>query len=353
MSSSAESDIEMDETSERPAADESTGKLKDRHRRRDKRRSSDELPLKKPKKKGKPSVNTKECIMLTVLTLFTFLAGMAGLILGIINISRATKLTGDISDIDIPEFPNVTKVGNFTIEGILFAENLLSLDDDGISIEGITINNGVISAPHVIVTNSSSLETDTIRERTANAGVTVDSVLLKDGTVQASQLTNDAAMTIGTTNTNSVVLQTNGAARVTISNTAINIPMLTASQLLATDASKNLVSVSFSGGSLPSTVVQRDVNGYITVAGTYSTAGTGASGVGHWNLKTTSDRWILGLIDTEAASNVGSNFAIWNHDNAGGVISKALSIVRASGAVNIASLTASQTVVTDASKKDR
>jgi ribosomal protein L12E/L44/L45/RPP1/RPP2 len=139
----------------------------------------------------------------------------------------------------------------------------------------VLANGNTTGATDIIVTAGQKITTDTIAETTAAAGVTIDSVLLKDDVVNATDIEVD---TISANNgTLAVTLGSTGVA--TIAQQPI-LSSLTASQAVFTDASKGLVSNAITGTgnvvmsaspTLTGTVTAATINA-TTLGGTLSTA---------------------------------------------------------------------------------
>jgi len=139
----------------------------------------------------------------------------------------------------------------------------------------VLANGNTTGATDIIVTAGQKITTDTIAETSSGFGVTIDSVLLKDDVVNATDIEVD---TISANNgTLAVTLASTGVA--TIAQQPI-LSSLTASQAVFTDASKGLVSNAITGTgnvvmsaspTLTGTVTAATINA-TTLGGTLSTA---------------------------------------------------------------------------------
>jgi hypothetical protein len=139
----------------------------------------------------------------------------------------------------------------------------------------VLANGNTTGANNIIVSSGQKVTTNTIDETTAAAGVTIDSVLLKDDVVNATDVEVD---TISANNgTLAVTLGSTGVA--TLAQQPI-VSSLTASQAVFTDGSKGLVSNAITGTgnvvmsaspTLTGTVTAATLNA-TTLGGTLSTA---------------------------------------------------------------------------------
>lgn len=81
--------------------------------------------------------------------------------------------------------------------------------DTGVTVDGVLIKDG-----GVVLADAAAMEVDTINEATADAGVTVDGLLIKNGVVGTSQaITGDGAITIQNA---TVLLSKAGAGAITL-----------------------------------------------------------------------------------------------------------------------------------------
>jgi hypothetical protein len=139
----------------------------------------------------------------------------------------------------------------------------------------VLANGNTTGANNIIVSSGQKVTTNTIDETTAAAGVTIDSVLLKDDVVNATDIEVD---TLSANNgTLAVTLGSTGVA--TLAQQPI-VSSLTASQAVFTDGSKGLVSNAITGTgnvvmsaspTLTGTVTAATLNA-TTLGGTLSTA---------------------------------------------------------------------------------
>ncbi len=129
----------------------------------------------------------------------------------------------------------------------------------------VLANGNTTGANNIIVSSGQKITTNTIDETTVGAGVTIDSVLLKDDVVNATDIEVD---TISANNgTLAVTLGSTGVA--TIAQQPI-LSSLTASQVVFTDASKGLVSNAITGAT--KTKITYDAKGLVTAGADATTA---------------------------------------------------------------------------------
>jgi len=209
------------------------------------------------------------------------------------NFSAGTITAGAVTSTGLVTFASLKGTGATTVTNILDEDNMASDSATALATQQsikayvdakvatvdtlaeVLANGNTTGANDIIVTAGQKITTDTIAETTAAAGVTIDSVLLKDDVVNATDIEVD---TISANNgTLAVTLASTGVA--TIAQQPI-LSSLTASQAVFTDSSKGLVSNAITGTgnvvmsaspTLTGTVTAATINA-TTLGGTLSTA---------------------------------------------------------------------------------
>ena len=189
---------------------------------------------------------------------------------------------------------NLTIAGTTTVDGVIdddtmatasatklaTSESIKAYVDSQVgtvdTLAEILANGNTSGGTNLIMSAGDTLTADTIAETTVGAGVTIDSVLLKDDVVNATDIeTGTLSANDGTT----AATIANTTGKLTIS-AAPTVSALTASQAVFTDASKNLVSNAITGTgnvvmsaspTLTGTVTAATLNA-TTLGGTLSTA---------------------------------------------------------------------------------
>jgi len=209
------------------------------------------------------------------------------------NFAAGTITAGALTSTGLVTFASLKGTGATTVTNILDEDNMASDSATALATQQsikayvdaqvatvdtlaeVLANGNTTGANNIIVSSGQKITTNTIDETTAAAGVTIDSVLLKDDVVNATDIEVD---TISANNgTLAVTLGSTGVA--TIAQQPI-LSSLTASQAVFTDASKGLVSNAITGTgnvvmsaspTLTGTVTAATINA-TTLGGTLSTA---------------------------------------------------------------------------------
>mgnify|MGYP003641054157 CR=1 FL=1 len=227
-------------------------------------------------------------------TMFVFCDG-TNVVQAVTNITEATLTDATLTNATLTgaalDFATLTGTGAVSVTNILDEDDMVSDSatalatqqsikayvDTQIGVNNdlpeVLANGNTTGSSDIIVTAGQKITTDTIGETTAESGVTIDSVLLKDDGVNATNLeiTNIKA----NDGTVSIVLA-DGSGVATINAAPILTP-LTVSQAVFTDGSKALVSNAITG---TGSVVMSDSPTLVTPAlGTPSTlVGTNITG---------------------------------------------------------------------------
>jgi len=209
------------------------------------------------------------------------------------NFAAGTITAGALTSTGLVTFASLKGTGATTVTNILDEDNMASDSATALATQQsikayvdakvatvdtlaeVLANGNTTGANNIIVSSGQKITTNTIDETTVGAGVTIDSVLLKDDVVNATDIEVD---TISANNgTLAVTLGSTGVA--TIAQQPI-LSSLTASQAVFTDASKGLVSNAITGTgnvvmsaspTLTGTVTAATINA-TTLGGTLSTA---------------------------------------------------------------------------------
>ena len=210
------------------------------------------------------------------------------------NFAAGTITAGALTSTGLVTFASLKGTGATTVTNILDEDNMASdsatalatqqsikayVDSQVATVDTlaeILVNGNTSGGTNLIMSAGDTLTADTIAETTVGAGVTIDSVLLKDDVVNATDIeTGTLSANDGTT----AATIANTTGKLTIS-AAPTVSALTASQAVFTDASKNLVSNAITGTgnvvmsaspTLTGTVTAATLNA-TTLGGTLSTA---------------------------------------------------------------------------------
>jgi hypothetical protein len=210
------------------------------------------------------------------------------------NFAAGTITAGALTSTGLVTFASLKGTGATTVTNILDEDNMVSdsatalatqqsikayVDSQVATVDTlaeILVNGNTSGGTNLIMSAGDTLTADTIAETTVGAGVTIDSVLLKDDVVNATDIeTGTLSANDGTT----AATIANTTGKLTIS-AAPTVSALTASQAVFTDASKNLVSNAITGTgnvvmsaspTLTGTVTAATLNA-TTLGGTLSTA---------------------------------------------------------------------------------
>jgi hypothetical protein len=176
------------------------------------------------------------------------------------NFAAGTITAGALTSTGLVTFASLKGTGATTVTNILDEDNMASDSATALATQQsikayvdakvatvdtlaeVLANGNTTGTNNIIVSSGQKITTNTIDETTAAAGVTIDSVLLKDDVVNATDIEVD---TISANNgTLAVTLGSTGVA--TIAQQPI-LSSLTASQAVFTDSSKGLVSNAITG----------------------------------------------------------------------------------------------------------
>jgi hypothetical protein len=296
------------------------------------------------------------------------------------NFAAGTITAGAVTSTGLVTVASLKGTGATTVTNILDEDNMASNSATALATQQsikayvdaqvatvdtlaeVLANGNTTGATNIIVSSGQKITTNTIDETTAAAGVTIDSVLLKDDVVNATDI---EVNTISANNgTLAVTLGSTGVA--TIAQQPI-VSSLTASQAVFTDGSKGLVSNAITGtGSvvmsdaptLTGTTTAATLNA-TTLGGTLSTAAqTNVTSLGTLTaltlagpftqpLRTETGNYTLTTTDERLLSNPSSGTATITLPTAVGLSGRSYFIKRVStvpGARVVVATTSSQTI---------